>query len=408
MSMYGLDLLNGVIQRAENLLDAIKSAGQYPHNEKVLDRLWNTREVGDLLGKNKATISRTAANLIASGEMDDFTQEQRHPTTEAVMGYTLKQLNAMRQHYGLMPSRNALMDECLLGAIQVFKGGTGKSITTAYLAQNLAGRGYRGLVVDMDPQASLTSLFGYMPDIEIDISDTITPFIEGSEPDLKYAVRKTNWDGLNLIPSQLQTNDNDILMAFKAAEIPDAADRIHLMVNKLKRGLESLKADYDFILLDCPPALSMSTLNILCAVDAVIIPSPPALFDFSSTLQYLRMIKTVITRISPDKQYKFIKILRTKNDKRRSSQQFSQAMEKAFGDYLLPCEFPQMQEVSNATTEFMTFLEDRRPKKAPLEIVDEVTDYIELEMLKTWPSKGIEVNALENKIKSQELEHEEA
>lgn len=407
MSMYGLDLLNGVIQRAENLLDAIKTTATYPHNEKVLNRLWNAKEVGDLLGKNKATVTRTAANLISAGDMGDFTDDQRHPTSGAVMGYTLKQLNALRGHYGLMPTRNQLMDECLLWAVQVFKGGTGKSITTAYLAQSLASRGYKGLVVDMDPQSSLTSLFGYMPDIEIDLEDTITPFIEGDEPDLKYAVRGTNWEGLDLIPSQLLTNDNDILMAFKAAEIADPADRIHLMVNKLKRGLEPLRAEYDFILLDCPPALNMSTLNILCAVDAVVIPSPPALFDFSSTLQYLRMIKTVITRIAPDKQYKFIKILRTKNDKKKASMQFSDAMEKSFGDYLLPCEFPLLTEVSNATTEFMTFLEDRRPQKKGLDIIENLTDHIELEILKTWPSKGLEIKALEEKI-NKGVEHGEA
>lgn len=406
--MYGLEMLEGVIKRSENLLDGIKVAGQFPNNHKVLDRLWNAKEVGALLERTSGTISRTASNLIDSGDMPDFEANQRHPTSGAILGYTLNQLNALRRHYNLMPSRNPMLDDCLLWAIQSFKGGVGKSITTGYAAQELVSRGYKGLVIDMDPQGSLTALFGYMPDIEIDIADTITPFIEGEQEDLRYAVRGTYWEGLDLIPSQLMTNDNDILLAFQAAEIEDADDRIKLIINKLRRGIEALKADYDFILLDCPPSLSIMTLNILAAIDAVVIPTPPALFDFSSTLQYLRMMHNVMSKIDPDKEYKFIKILRTRNDKKGASMQFSAAMEKAFGQYLLPCEFPSLAEVSNATTEFMTFLEDRRPQKKALKVIENVVDYIELEMLKTWPSKAIEANKLEQKLKGEVLEHGQA
>ncbi len=399
--MYSADIIENIIKRGENLLEGQKEVAEYPNAFKTLKRLWNAREVGQLLDKTSATIARTAADLITKGDIPAFDPEQKHPTSKQVLGYTLSQVNGMRAHYGLMPSRDPLLDDCLLLAIQTFKGGVGKSMTTAHLAQTLASKGYKVCVVDMDPQASLTSLFGYVADLQIDLEDTLTPFFRGEQPNLKYAVRKTYWDGLDLIPSQLMTNDNDIMLALKAADT-HADDRIELVFNKLRRGLEHLKTDYDVIILDCPPALGMVTMNILSSTDAMIIPTPPALFDFSSTLQYLRMVHDIITRVDPDKTYKFIKILRTKTVNKWAPNQFSAAMESCFGQYLLPCKFPHLQEIENAAVEFKTLLEDRRPNKKALAAVENVGDYIELEIIKTWPSKAMQAAELEKKLNARE------
>jgi chromosome partitioning protein len=401
--MYSSDVLSGIINRSDNLLNGIKNAGQFPNQHKVLARLWTAAEIGRMFDKTSATIARTALNLIEAETMPGFTPEQKNSSNGQILGYTLIQLNILRRHYGLMPSRSPMLDECLVLAVQTFKGGTGKSTGAVHIAQELVTRGYRVCIIDMDPQASTTSLFGYVPDLHIPVEETLTPFFRNEQPNLDYAVRKTYWENLDLIPSQLSTNDNEILLAMDAAEVDDNQDRISLVFNKLKRGIEGLKQRYDIILLDCPPALGMVTMNILGATDAVIIPTPPALFDFSSTLQYLRMIHRINERIDPDKTYKFIKILRSRSTNLKVHKEFSELMVAAFGEYLLPCEFPHMTEIQNASTEFKTVLEDRRPQKKALGIIENLVDHIELDILNTWPSKGVQAATLESRLKNKEL-----
>lgn len=406
--MYSTDVLSGIINRSDNLLNGIKSAGEFPNQHKVLERLWTAAEIGRMFYKTSATVARTALNLIESGEMPDFGPTQKNASNSQILGYTLTQLNVMRRYYDLMPNRSPMLDECLVLAVQTFKGGTGKSTGAVHIAQEFATRGYKVAIIDLDPQASTTSLFGYVPDLHINIEDTLTPFFENEQSTLDYAVRSTYWENLDLIPSQLGTNDNEILLAMAAAEISDDQDRIEILFNKLKRGIAGLKPKYDLIILDCPPALGMVTMNILGAADAVVIPTPPALFDFSSTLQYLRMIHRINQRIDPNKVYKFIKILRSRSTNLKVHKEFSELMISAFGEYLLPCEFPHMTEIQNASTEFKTVLEDRRPQKKALGIIENLVDHIELDVLKTWPSKGAEAAALEAKLNNKELAHGEA
>jgi chromosome partitioning protein len=406
--MYSSDVLGGIIKRSDSLLNGIKDAGAFPSKNKVLERLWTAAEIGRLLNKTSATVARAALNLIDAGNMPELQATQKNASNGQILGYTLTQLNILRRHYNLTPNRSPMLDECLVLAMQTFKGGTGKSTGVVHVAQEFATRGYKVCLIDLDPQASATSLFGYVPDLHIPIEETLTPFFRNEESSLHYAVRGTYWENLDLIPSQLGTNDNEILLAMAAAEVNDDDDRVNLIFNKLKRGIEGLKAKYDIILLDCPPALGMITMNILGAADAVVIPTPPALFDFSSTLQYLRMIHRINSDIDPDKNYKFIKILRSRSTNLKVHKEFSQLMEAAFGEYLLPCEFPHMTEIQNASTEFKTVLEDRRPQKKALAIIENLVDHIELEALKTWPSKGAAAAELEAKLNTVGGENVEA
>ena len=62
-------------------------------------------------------------------------------------------------------------------------------------------RGHKVLVVDVDPQGSMTTLFGFLPDAEVDVTQTLLPLLSGDEPDVNYAIRPTYWDGVDLVPS---------------------------------------------------------------------------------------------------------------------------------------------------------------------------------------------------------------
>lgn len=399
--MQDLDILETLIKKGDALLSNMETNGRFPNETKTLTRIWQAKEVGADLGKTASTIARAAAQLIESGEMPDFDETQRHPTTKAVLGYTLEQVNVLRRHYNVVPGRtDDLIDEPLILAIQSFKGGVAKTMTSVHFAQYMASKGYKVLLVDMDPQASLTNLFGYNADRDIDYEHTILPYFNGERQDLRYAVRNTYWENLDLIPSNLTTNEVELQLFFDVQAEGQEANKKNVLFNKLRYGLDSVKQDYDLVLLDCPPALGLLTINILGTADAVIIPTPPSLLDFSSTMQYLKMLKETIEKVDDGaKSYKFFKLLRTKVLAHRPVQKdFSDAMDMIFGDYVIPEIFPMIGEIDSAAMEFKTLLEDRRPDKKALKAIEAFSKQIELECLKTWPSKAVEAAYLDKEL----------
>lgn len=86
-------------------------------------------------------------------------------------------------------------------SIANFKGGVGKTATAVTLAQGMSLLGHKVLVIDIDPQGSLTTLFGILPDSEVEEEDTILPLVMGAETSIRYAIRPTYWDGIDLVPA---------------------------------------------------------------------------------------------------------------------------------------------------------------------------------------------------------------
>jgi chromosome partitioning protein len=108
----------------------------------------------------------------------------------------------MREVLGAAPHR-APLDVPAVIAVQNFKGGVGKSTVTTHLAHYFAVQGYRVLVVDCDSQATTTTLFGFNPHFNITREETLYPYlsIDPTQADLLYAVKRTPWPNVDLIPS---------------------------------------------------------------------------------------------------------------------------------------------------------------------------------------------------------------
>ena len=129
--------------------------------------------------------------------------------------YTLGQINDIRQLLAwgargrdardFVPHRRAA-EHLQVIAVANFKGGSGKTTTAAHLAQYLALQGYRVLAVDMDPQASLTTLFGVMPEIDVKANDTLYAVIryDDQKRPMAEVIRKTYFNGLDLVPGNLE------------------------------------------------------------------------------------------------------------------------------------------------------------------------------------------------------------
>jgi len=375
-----LDKLDDILASSENFLQKMHERGNDPHQSKQLNRLFSPSEAADMVGRDRTTLARAESEL-------GFASLQRNPANNRRVGYTLAQIQAFRAHFGTLPYRQADSDGPITIACQNFKGGVGKSTTCVNFAHYLALKGYRVLVVDTDSQATTTSMFGYLPDAEIGQEHTLLPYLDSTESSLVYAVRKTYWPNIDLIPACLALYEAEMAIAAHLATQTDREHRLEFF-SELRFGLQSISAHYDVILLDSPPALGLISINVLLAADALLVPTAPRMYDFTSTVQFFRMVRNYIRLIDPEKEYRWISVLTTLFDQRLTShKQFFEVMGACFGDGIFQHVFLQSSEIINSAVQYLGPYEQPKPNRKVLEMLDGVFGEIELRILREWPSK---------------------
>jgi chromosome partitioning protein len=401
--------LSAVTQAAEELLTKIRNAGIAPNQHKELARRFNGVEVSALVGRTPSHVTRTIAEMEKEGVCPPFHEEGRYR-------YEMTHVEALRDRFGSHPCRDSEIDEPVVLAVQNFKGGVGKTTLALNLAQYLAMKGYRVLLVDMDSQASATASFGIIPDVELAPEDTILPFFDGVQDDLGYCIRPTHWPGLDLIPTNLASFDMEWGVAKQLMDADNPEER-DFWTSRLRDGIDTVSDAYDVVIIDSPPSLGTTSMNILRAVDGLVIPTPAKLLDFASTVQYLRLVSDLSHRLGVDDHFKFISIVNTlyegrdKASKEARSKsddpvspnmqmQIRMLMHELFqsGGFLVETPFRKMAEIENAAAAFSTVLEERRPLKSASEIIQGVCENIELNILKCWPSKAKEAHKLGKKL----------
>jgi chromosome partitioning protein len=378
-AIRALDKLDDILASSENFLQRMHERGNDPHQHKRLNRLFSPSEAAEMVGRDRTTLAR------AEGELG-LESLQRNPTNNRRVGYTLEQVQAFRAHFGTLPER-ADSDPPITIACQNFKGGVGKSTTCVNFAHYLALKGYRVLVVDTDSQATTTSMFGYMPDAQVTQEQTLLPYLDSSESTLVYAVRKTYWPNIDLIPSCLALYEAEMAIAAHLAEQDDRAKRLEFF-SELKFGIQTVSQHYDVVLLDSPPALGLISINVLLAADGLLVPTAPRMYDFTSTVQFFRMVRNYISQIDASKEYRWISVLTTLFDQRLvSHKQFFEVMQACFGDGILQHVFFQSSEIINSAVQYLGSYEQPKPNRKVLEMLDGVFGEIELRILREWPSK---------------------
>lgn len=169
-------------------------------------------------------------------------------------------------------------------AVASQKGGVGKTTTAVNLAASLAVAEKRTLLIDLDPQGCATVSLGM--NTELLYRGVYEIFIRSFAA--QGSVHATEIPHLSLIPSNIWSNNAE-----------EEIMRASLNRTALRRSLEDLDADYDFVILDAPPSLSHLTVSALTAADGVIIPVQAEFFSYNSFDQFLRLIKTIRLGVNP-------------------------------------------------------------------------------------------------------------
>ena len=234
-------------------------------------------------------------------------------------------------------------------AIANQKGGVGKTTTAINLAASLAAAEFRVLLIDCDPQANSTSGVGVQPDPgRASLYDVLT----GASPS-GDAVLATGFHGLDLLPSSRDAAGANI-------ELIDVPDRESV----LRRQLAALASEYDFLLLDCPPALDLLTLNALVAADSVLIPMHCEYFALEGITSLLRTMESVRAAFNPDLALEGV--LLTMYDGRLSlTRQVSDELRAHFDAQVLDTRIPRNVRLAEAPSHGMPILQyDIRSKGA--------------------------------------------
>ena len=141
---------------------------------------------------------------------------------EQRVGYTIEQINHMRDVFGTRLRRAEDVFPPVIG-VAAHKGGVYKTSVSVHLAQDLALKGLRVLLVEgNDPQGTASMYHGWVPDLHIHAEDTLLPFYLGEKDDVTYAIKPTCWPGLDIIPSCLALHriETELMGKFDEGKLP--------------------------------------------------------------------------------------------------------------------------------------------------------------------------------------------
>lgn len=374
-----MDCLEQLANTAADVLSQVREAMIEPHPRKIAPT-FTSSGIADLCKVDRTQIKYLAQKLdLPNGIKSEGSRAKEYSLEDAIKWV---------KSIGKYPSRPANQPGKII-SICNYKGGVAKTSTTVSLAQATTLRGFKVLIIDCDGQGTATQLAGISPEQDVDITQTIMPFIHDDYPDLSYAIQETYWHNLSIIPAS-----SGLLAAEFALPAKAMSQRGFKFWEVLKNGIEPLRSQFDIILIDTSPSLSHLTVNAMIAADGLIMPCPPDALDFASSVQFWGIFAELIDTLpqAKEKVYDFVTILFTKVQANEISRLVKTWMKQAYGTYLSGIEIPESTAARLASAQLKTIYDLSKPDgsveayrryKEPL---DRLTDFVIDQLALAWES----------------------
>jgi chromosome partitioning protein len=241
-------------------------------------------------------------------------------------------------------------------AIANQKGGVGKTSTTVNLGAGLVRRGYDVLLIDLDSQANLTMALGYQnpDDMDYTISNVLHKAVKEDDIDPTEGILTTA-EGIDLMPANVQLSGLEIsLINEYGREVV------------LKQYVDEVRLNYDYILIDCAPSLSVLTVNALVAADSVLIPTQPQYFSMAGIQMFYDTFSKIRKKMNPSLSIEGVLVTMMDNRPNFTKELVSQ-LRNAYGDVfrVFETEIPTSIRMSESNARGKSIFEfDRKGKVA--------------------------------------------
>jgi chromosome partitioning protein len=309
-----------ITQRAEALSARLRSVGEraFPPTAQKSLRSFTSGEVAEIVG-------------VSDGYLRQLSLDGLGPSPDLGAGgrrsYSLEQINELRAYLASARPKEAVRfwprrregEKLQIITVANFKGGSAKTTTSVYLAQGLALQGYRVLAIDLDPQASLSSMFGYQPEFDVAENTTLYGAIryDDQRVAMRDIIRPTYFTGISIVPGNLE------LMEFEHQTprfmLQNRGRPQDLFFRRVAGAIEEVEQDFDVVVVDCPPQLGFLTMGALNAATGMIVTVHPQMVDVASMSQFLLMtsdLVSVIEEAGGTLDYDFLRFLITRHDPR--------------------------------------------------------------------------------------------
>jgi chromosome partitioning protein len=342
-----------ITQRAEALSARLRAVGEraFPPTAQKSLRTFSSGEVAEIVGVSDGYLRQLSIDGL--GPSPDIGNGGRR-------SYSLEQINELRQYLAGARPKEAVRffprrregEKLQVITVSNFKGGSAKTTTSLYLAQGLALQGYRVLAIDLDPQASLSAMFGYQPEFDVAENTTLYGAIryDDQRVTMKDVIRPTYFTGISMVPGNLE------LMEFEHQTprfmLQSRGRPEDLFFRRVAGAIAQVEDDFDVVVVDCPPQLGFLTMGALNAATGMIVTVHPQMVDVASMSQFLLMtsdLVSVIEEAGGHLNYDFLRFLVTRHDPRDvPEQEIVGLMRDVFGSDVMAATAWKSTAIANA------------------------------------------------------------